>query len=343
MPTLAPHTAWDIEESHLSPLACAEARLRFALNYAVLAPSSHNSQPWRFIVDGDTVMLCADRTRALSVVDPFDRELVISCGAALFNLRVALSHFGLGYAITLLPSGAEPDVLAKVRVLASGGRDASIAPLFDALARRVTTREAFHAEAVAPEIQQRLLAAAEAEGVQAVCIDDLHRREEIAQLIAEADRIQFHDPRFRRELASWIHPRRTDDGMPAYGPGVSKLLDIAVPLVASAIRTFDLGGGIAAAHESLVQASPILFCIGTGIDDPQSWLAAGQALERVLLTGVESGLTASYLNQPVETEQLRDSLRQITGIHAQPQLLLRMGRGPHAAHSLRRSIQDVVS
>jgi len=83
MQTDAPDAAWDIDENHLSPLACAEARLRFALNYAVLAPSTHNSQPWRFIVDGDTVMLCANRTRALPVVDPFDRELVISCGAAL--------------------------------------------------------------------------------------------------------------------------------------------------------------------------------------------------------------------------------------------------------------------
>jgi len=343
MPTLAPHTAWDIEESHLSPLACAEARLRYALNYAVLAPSSHNSQPWRFIVDGDMVLLCADRMRALPVLDPFDRELVISCGAALFNLRVALSHFGLGYAITVLPSGAEPDVLAQVRVWMNGDYDASVASLFNAIPCRVTTREVFRAEAIAPEVQLRLLRAAEAEGVQAECIDDLHRREQIAQLIAEADRIQFHDPSFRRELASWIHPRRAADGMPAYGAGLNTLLNVAVPLVASAIRTFDLGGGIAAAHESLVQASPILFCIGTGIDDPQSWLAAGQALERVLLTGVETGLTASYLNQPVETRQLRDSLRQITGMTAQPQLLLRMGRGPHASHSPRRPIQDVVS
>jgi hypothetical protein len=343
MQTLALHTAWDIEESHLSPLACAEARLRFALNYAVLAPSSHNSQPWRFIVDGDTVLLCADRMRALPVVDPFDRELVISCGAALFNLRVALSHFGLGYAITLLPSGAEPDVLAQVRVLTGGGCDASVASLFNSIPRRVTTREAFRAEAIAPEVQQRLLRAAEAEGVQAVCIDDLHGREQIAQLIADADRIQFHDPRFRRELASWIHPRRAADGMPAYGPGMNTLLNVAVPLVASAIRTFDLGGGIAAAHESLVEASPILFCIGTGIDDPQSWLAAGQALERVLLTGVGSELTASYLNQPVEAEQLRESLRRVAGMSAQPQLLLRMGRGPQAGHSPRRPIQEVVS
>ncbi|CAN7795445.1 nitroreductase [Caballeronia sp. LjRoot34] len=327
----------------MSSLTCTEARLRFALNYAVLAPSSHNSQPWYFIVDGDTLLLCADRMRALSIVDPFDRELVISCGAALFNLRVALSHFGLGYAITLLPSDAEPDVLAKVRMLVDKGSDSSIASLFDAIPRRVTTREAFRLEAVAPEMQQHLLRAAEAEGVQAVCIDDLRRREEIAQLIAEADRIQLLDPRFQSELASWIHFRRTDDGMPVYGPAVSTLLDIAVPLLASAICTFDLGGRIAAAHDSLVWASPILFCIGTRIDDPQSWLAAGQALERVLLTGVKLGLTASYLNQPVETDQLRGSLRQIAGMTAQPQLLLRMGREPGGRRSGRRPIQDVVS
>ena len=74
-------------------------KLRFALEYAVLAPSSHNSQPWHFVLQDDSVLVCADRTRALPVVDPFDRELVISCGAALFNLRVALNHFDCGCAV----------------------------------------------------------------------------------------------------------------------------------------------------------------------------------------------------------------------------------------------------
>jgi nitroreductase len=118
-PTIS-STAWEIDPSRLPPLAGVEAKLRFALQYAVLAPSSHNSQPWHFIVDGDSVMLCADRTRALPVVDPFDRELIISCGAVLFNLRVALQRFGLGYSIRLFPVEVDPDVLAHVRVLPNG-------------------------------------------------------------------------------------------------------------------------------------------------------------------------------------------------------------------------------
>ena len=341
-PTIS-STAWEIDPSRLPPLAGVEAKLRFALQYAVLAPSSHNSQPWHFIVDGDSVMLCADRTRALPVVDPFDRELIISCGAVLFNLRVALQRFGLGYSIRLFPVEVDPDVLAHVRVLPDGPRDANVVALFDAITRRVTTRESFLDEAVPLDVQAQLVQAAAAEGVEAVCIESTLGRERLAELIAEADHIQFRDPRFRRELASWIHPRRHDDGMPAYAGGASALLDFATPLAALALRTFDLGGGLAAAHRQLVDRSPMFLCIGTGADDRDAWFAAGQALERVLLTGVTQGLTASYLNQPLEVDSLRDSVGREAGMNAHPQLLLRMGKGPHVAHSSRRAMSAVVS
>lgn len=58
-------------------------KLGALVRYAVRAPSSHNSQPWLFRVVGDTLELRADRGRRLPVVDPEDRELTISCGAAL--------------------------------------------------------------------------------------------------------------------------------------------------------------------------------------------------------------------------------------------------------------------
>jgi len=335
--------AWEINEDRLPPLGGIEARLRFSLQYAVLAPSSHNTQPWHFIVDGTSLMLCADRTRALPVVDPYDRELIMSCGAALFNLRVALQHFGLGYAITLFPASADPDVLAQVHALPTYAGDAGIAGLFGSITKRVTTRERFDIQPIPLDIQEQFVRAAEAEGADAVCIDGAPARERIAELVAEADYLQFHDPRFRRELASWIHPRRSNDGMPAYSAGVSALLDFAVPLVSSAIRTFDLGGGLAAAHRRLLEGSPLLFCIGTRADDPAAWIAAGQALERVLLTAARHGLTASYLNQPVEVDSLREALRKEAGLDAQPQLLLRIGRGPQAAHSPRRAMNEVVS
>ncbi|MFM0136276.1 Acg family FMN-binding oxidoreductase [Caballeronia grimmiae] len=335
--------AWNIKETDLPPLADGAAKLRFALHYAALAPSNHNTQPWRFLADGTSVMLRADRTRALAVVDPHHRELIIGCGAALFNLRVALERFGLGYKITLLPDQLDADLLAHVRVVHEGKNGFGIAALFDAITRRVTTREAFDPAPVPADMQDALVGAAIAEGVNAVSITGTPGRERIAELVARADHLQFRDARFRRELVRWIDPPRRGDGMPAYASGVSALLDFASPIASSAIRTFDLGKGAAAARCRLVEHSPMLLCIGTVEDNPSAWLAVGQALERVLLTAVRLGLSVSYLNQPIEVDELRDALRLEAAIDAFPQVLLRLGKGPSSAHTPRRSMSEMVT
>ncbi|EJO55372.1 nitroreductase family protein [Burkholderia multivorans CF2] len=313
------------------------------MGYAVLAPSSHNSQPWRFLVDGNTISLCADRVRALPVVDPFDRELIISCGAALLNLRVALDHAGLAHTIGTFPSEVDPDLLAQIRICDDGYSDAVLGTLFDAIPKRVTTRAPFESSPVPEAIQQALVEAGIAEGADVACVDSIAHRARVAKLVAEADRQQFADARFRRELASWIDPRRHVDGMPAFAAGVPTLLDFAAPVVTMAVRTFDLGSGLAALHHQLVGASPLIVCIATVRDDRDAWLAAGQALERILLVATHAGYTASYLNQPVETAGLRAHLRHMLGLRGEPQLLLRVGRGPHTPHSPRRPLDEVLS
>ncbi|MCG5076960.1 Acg family FMN-binding oxidoreductase [Paraburkholderia tagetis] len=326
------------EEAH-------EFSVRFALRHATLAPSSHNSQPWRFVRDADRVLLCADRLRALPVVDPYDRELIISCGAALFNLRVALASLGIGYAITTFPSNADPDLLAEVCLLRERTTGAELAAFMSAIYERVTTRHPFSPEPVDATIEQHLREAAHAEGVEVACVSAAGPRYAIAELVAEADHRQFADPGFRRELAKWIHPRHADDGMPAYAAGLAPLLDFTAPLVASAIRTFDLGGGLAATHRDLVAGSPLLLCLATGVDDAQAWLATGQALERVLLLATLHGLCASYLNQPIEVPELRQKLGALTGLPPgyHPQLLLRIGHGTPDAATPRRPLGKVMS
>jgi hypothetical protein len=343
MSDAAQHDAWEIGEPHFHASTPLEQQLRFALHYAVLAPSNHNTQPWRFIVDGEAVQICADRMRALPVVDPFDRELLMSCGAALFNLRVALCRLGLAYAITLFPSEADPDIVALVRVSRDRPRDPHLDDLFDALTTRVTTRAPFVDEAVPAALQRKLSDACDAEGALACCVEQETAREALAQLIADADHAQFAEPRFRRELASWIHPRRRDDGMPAYSTAVGALLDFAAPVVSLAVRVFDAGAGQPATHQHLVRGSPLMVGIATMRDDREAWLAAGQALERMLLVAASAGLTASYLNQPIEVDALRERLRTLLRTDAFPQLLLRVGRGPHVGHAPRRPLADVVS
>src|SRR2546423_860927 len=123
-----------------------EAALRAAVAHAVLAPSNHNSQPWLFGIGDGALRVRADRSRALPVVDPFDRELVISCGAALLNARLALR--GLGYATTVevLPDRSDPDLLACLHLAGRRVPTTADLQLVEAIPRRRTNRRPFAGE-----------------------------------------------------------------------------------------------------------------------------------------------------------------------------------------------------
>jgi len=80
------------------------------------APSTHNTQPWRFVVEPDAIHLHLDPSRALPVIDPTGREARISCGAALLNLRLALRALDLEPVVTLLPQRRHATLLATARL-----------------------------------------------------------------------------------------------------------------------------------------------------------------------------------------------------------------------------------
>jgi hypothetical protein len=334
--------AWDVDPSGLSATGTPVDKARFAVRYAILAPSSHNTQPWRFMIIGSELLVCADRTRSLPNIDPFDRELIISCGAALFNLRVTFAHFNIPIEITTFPHGAEPDVVARVVFPSAGPLLRDLADLFDAITQRATNRGPFINEDVPDVVVERLKSAAAAEGVDVGFARTLSERVRVAALIAQADRHQFDDPRFRRELASWIHPSRSNDGMPASSQGIDALTDFATAIAAMVIRTFDLGNGVAAAQEQLARGSPLLVSLSTPMDNNEAWLATGLALQRLLLVATKAGYSTSYLNQPIEVSALRTRLATELRTPGYPQLLLRVGRGSSVPHSPRRPMADVL-
>src|SRR5271166_6228350 len=96
-----------------SPILASQAG--YLIGVAARAPSLHNTQPWRFAVSGDVIELRADASRQLSV-DPGGREMLISCGAALYGLRLAVRSLGYLPAVELLPAPAGPGPLARVRL-----------------------------------------------------------------------------------------------------------------------------------------------------------------------------------------------------------------------------------
>lgn len=306
--------------------------VRSLVQRAVDAPSSHNTQPWRFRASPSAIDLLADRTRALPVNDPFDRELTISCGAALMTLRVAIAASGRGARIRLLPDSGDGDWMARVE-LTTDPPDAELAALAPFIEQRRTYRKAFEAREVATEIRAGIATATEAEGSQLLTLVDT-QRPEACSLVAEGDRMQWDDPRWRRELALWMHPRRQGDGL--------SVPTLAAPIAQAVVRTFDMGDGVGAKDQQLLLDSPWVTVLTTAEDDTAAWLRAGQALQRALLTGCRHGLQASYLNQPIQITPLRERLRSVLGTEAYPQLLMRWGYPTGEAPAAPRRKVDAV-
>src|SRR5690242_2435805 len=88
---------------------------RFAIGAAVWAPSVHNTQPWRFGAQPGEISLYADPDRRLAAADPDGREMLISCGAALFTARLALRFRGYVPETEVLPDPDRPMLVARIR------------------------------------------------------------------------------------------------------------------------------------------------------------------------------------------------------------------------------------
>lgn len=309
-------------------------KVRSMIGRAVLAPSSHNTQPWLFQLSESSVDLFADRTRALPVNDPEDRELAISCGCALMNLRIAAASAGFQVQVRLLPKPEEPDLLARMSLSGQSDGSADDALLADVIEMRRTYRKQFAPREVSASALDQLIEATGQEGAQLVPLLSEEVRQKAAALVAEGDAAQWANPSWRRELAAWMHPRRRGDGlsMPAS----------VVPVTRLVVRTFDMGGNVGAKDRQIAEASPLLAVLSTESDHPRDWLLAGQALQRALLIGCTHGLQASYLNQAVQVRTLRRKLQNLVG-SGFPQILLRMGYLlEEISPAPRRALNDVI-
>jgi nitroreductase len=337
-PPLAP---WDIAAEDFTHSGSNHDKWRFLLRYAVLAPSSHNTQPWLFHIQGNAVELYADRTRACRVADPDDRELIISCGCALFHLRSAMAHFGYLGKVDVLPDSNDPDLLARVAMCVEEEKSREDSILFYAITKRRTNRQPFRSDPVSSTVLNHLRQAAADEFAYFHVIADDKSRYLLADLTAEGDRRQWSNKRFRLELAAWVHPNRSTarDGIPGYAQGVDDLMSYAGPLV---VRTFNMGEGQAAKDRELATGSPTLAVLGTDDDTPRDWVHAGQALARVLLQARVEDVWASFLNQTIEVPDLRKRLRSELGIKGFPQACLRLGYGEDIKPTPRRAVQEVL-
>ncbi|MFF0146615.1 nitroreductase family protein [Amycolatopsis sulphurea] len=299
------------------------------LRSATLAPSTHNTQPWLFSSGPSGIELYADAGRTLPIADPDRRELLLSCGAALFNLRTAIHAIGVHPATTLFPRRDDSDLLAAVCPRASTVIDRRLAVLAKAIPRRHTNRTPFTAKPVPPEIVGRLRHAVEVEHAWLPQLDR-HQLAGLRELVSESHRIQVNDPAFTAEWQRWTgRARDSRDGVPLGAGGTTAADDTWV------LRDFGSSSRAPA-------TPPLVVVIGTFDDLPVDRLRAGQAMQRALLTATADGIDASFISQPVEVPATRFRLRELLGEALWPQIILRLGYGTPVSWTPRRSVQDVL-
>jgi hypothetical protein len=309
-------------------------RLRHLLRYAVRAPSRHNAQPWLFEVEGHELRVYVDPRRALKVVDPRGREAAIACGAAVENLRIAAAHFGHDAEVEPLDAGQD-GALAVVRL--SGRRRSTPAEeeLFEAIPLRRTAL-ALDSRSVAPEEMAKL--AAEVNG------DGLFRRiprwlaRPVAELVAEADGRQWASARFRAELALWTRRTRR---IFADGLAPDRARTSPGGLLRRLLRRVGRARG-AEVDRRFDERTRSLLVLSTRGDEPRDWVAAGRAMQRLLLRATASGLSVAFLSQPIELPDVRRRLRRELGDPGLPQLLLRVGYAPTPRPTRRRPVDLVL-
>ena len=315
------------------------AEMRELIRYATLAPSGHNTQPWKFAVQPDAIRILPDYARRLPAVDPQDRELWISLGCALENLSIAADAAGYGTDITYPAPGADQITLHLSPSSAHGP-----APFLEAIPHRQNNRSLYDGRSVSLAEMKRIEAVKSEAGISTLMFTDAGHKEAIIEYIKAGDRRQFGDPAFVDELVSWIRFNKPEalhslDGLYTRctgNPDVPRWLGKQFLTAASAGQQADTSAKKARSSSGLI-------VIAAAQDDKRHWIETGRLYERLALTLTASGLAVAFLNQPAEVPELRSQFQGYLGLGtAQPQLLLRFGYADPLPHSLRRPLEEAL-
>jgi len=307
--------------------------------YATLAPSSHNTQCWKFSAAPGSITILPDFARRCPAVDPDDHHLFVSLGCAAENLIQAAAAAGLRGETGF-------DVARECVSIPLAPTTAIESPLFKAIPDRQCTRAEFDGQAISTEEMRQLASATESEQVDVLLLTERRVLEQVLEYVVAGNMAQISDPAFVAELKAWIRFNegaavRSGDGLYTASSG-----NPTMPTWLGR-RMFDLF--FTAKSENEKYSRQIRSSAGVAVfvgrtTDKANWVEVGRSYQRFALQASALGIRNAMLNQPVEVTHLRTEFARMLGIGARrPDLVVRFGRGPKLPASLRRPVQAVMT
>jgi nitroreductase len=304
---------WEVRESEFPTGGDIEEKAEFLIRYAVLAPSSHNSQPWEFAVEDEEVRVYADESEWLEVADADKRELYFSVGCALENLLIVADRFGLGATVEYFEDSS------KVAEVTFGTDTPSSYPskLFQAITERRTNHKVYHEEQTEEDVLDSLERTFEGDGVELLKVTDGDEKKKITELQTRADEKQFDDPDYRKELGRWI------------GSGALGANWLMARVGQLAVTHLDLGEAEGDKNSKLLKSAPVIAFVATSTDDRETRVKAGQAFERLFLKATSEDIAVHPMNQILQVPELKDELTELLSpADTNLQLMFRLGYAP---------------
>jgi len=322
---------WDVKESDFPSNSSSEEKLTFLLNYAILAPSSHNSQPWKFNVSEGEIQVFADKSRWLKVADTDRREQYISIGCALENLIIAAEHFGYNYSVSYFPG---PEDLVAVVSLQAGSGSPSDSRLFSAITSRQTNSNPYEPRAISDADLETIYRLSSDPDTSIFIANDSATKKKFHDLVVAADGIQYSDVNYKSELGRWL-------GMGGMGP-----TGIRAKMAQIAIAFLDVGPEQTRKDSELINSTSYFGFISTANNDSISSIKAGRTLERFWLSATSLGISLHPMSQVLEVQQTKAELAGLLPAKSgmvQVQQTFRLGYGePTKERSTRRPLEDVL-
>ena len=326
-------TPWSIDAREFPADQPLRQKIAFLVRYAILAPSSHNTEPWQFRIHEEAVDVLIDHSRWLKVADADQRELHISVGCALENLLIAAEHFALGHSVELMPDRSDPLLAAKVSfsdgVVSAPHRQPK---LFEMIAVRHTHHGIYDGRPIPDDVRESLVACCVEPNVVVYLTDDPAIKRAVDKWMVQADAVQFAKPEYRDELAYWI-------GKGVFGSSwlMSKIGQFAVAHV-------NMGNSIAKKDSALLMSSPLFGLIATASDDRVQQIIVGQVYQRLSLLAAIHGIWCQPISQLVQVAEIRRELIMAApqgGLIAQHPFRLGFAAA-ESQHTPRRPVAEVL-
>jgi len=308
------------------------------VRYSTLAASSHNTQPWKFRLERERILILPDLSRRCPAVDPDDHHLYASLGCAAENLLLAAEAAGLRghFSYDTSTSSVQVDLEEA---------PPSRSPLFEAIPNRQCSRAEYDGTELTREQLSLLEEAGRGNGVSLMLLTANKQREQVAEYVAQGNTAQFGDPRWAEELKRWIRFNardavRTRDGL--YGPVMGS------PDVPRWLGHLFMRLAFSAKNQNRkditnIRSSAAIAVFFSDADDKRHWIEAGRCYQRLALQAAALDLRTAFINQPVEVPALRPQFATSLGIGScRPDLVVRIGHGPEMPRSLRRPLEQVL-